>query len=135
MCSFHVGIWAGGLILGGVINAFQSFDAQYALFVGLCVSSVITFIAHAWSFRRRFRNKIVAVATTTIQQHQKYHASETDMKAGAPQSTDHTSFYRVLNDDGTVEYRPIDKKDLQSENDVVSDLALNGGRDPNAQYT
>jgi MFS family permease len=109
-CAFHVGIFAGGLILGAVQKTFPNYNDQYAVFVSLAGTAVIVFVVHAFSFRHRFRNKSTNV---------------TDGEAGS-QGHD---VARVQNDDGTVEYRAFNNKDLKSENAVVQDLALSGGRD------
>lgn len=115
-CAFHVGIWAGGLILGAVQKTMSNFHHQYAVFLAMCGTSVICFIIHAWSFRRRFRGGgKVAVAQRT---EEGLHRSE----SGKP-------VHRVVNEDGTVEYRPVQKEDLKSEHAVVQDLALSGGRE------
>lgn len=132
-CAFHVGIWSGGLILGAVIKTFPSYNNQYAVFIGLCCASVITFFVHAYTFRRRYRNKTPAKHTDVVANVQ--HVSGQQHADTETNSSGHT-LHRVQNDDGTVEYRAINRTDLQSEGAVVSDLALTGGRtDMNQKYT
>lgn len=106
-----MGIWAGGLILGAVQKSFSNYNYQYAVFVSLAGTAVICFVIHAFSFRHRFRNKAAAVK---------------DGESG--NQSQQQELARVQNDDGTVEYRAFDKKDLKSEHAVVQDLALSGGR-------
>ncbi|KAI8817486.1 uncharacterized protein EV422DRAFT_226686 [Fimicolochytrium jonesii] len=130
-CAFHLGVFTGGLILGGVQKAFTSWNAQYAFFLGLCFTSVICFVIHGFTFRRRYRRQGVAApakdATGSV---------ETGQPHGHHRSASGQVLHRVQFEDGSVEYRPADKKDLKSEGIVVQDLALTGGRaDANAKYT
>ncbi|KAL1411269.1 hypothetical protein Q8F55_002220 [Vanrija albida] len=104
-CAFHVGVWAGGLILGAVQKTFSNYNHQYAVFVSLAGTAAVCMILHAFSFRRRFRSKKAAAA-----------------------AEDPARVARVQLDDGTVEYRAFDARDLRSESAVVQDLALSGGR-------
>lgn len=117
-CAFHVGIWAGGLILGGVQKSMSNFHHQYAVFLSLCGTSVICFLIHAWSFRRRFRGGGKAAVAKRSTEEGTLHRSNSG-----------TEVHRIVNDDGTVEYRPVDKSDLKREDAVVQDLALSGGRE------
>jgi len=129
--GFHVGIWAGGLILGGVQNAFPdndqiAYDKQYSVFIALCLLSVITFLIHAYTFRKRYRNLPPKETVAPLA------GQQPDLHVTAEGRVLH----RIQNDDGTVEFREVSREDIKSEFGVVSDLALTGGRaDPKAKYT
>lgn len=108
-CAFHIGVFAGGLILGAVQKTLSNFNHQYAVFISLCGTSVVTFVIHAITFRRRFR--------------QPQRKKDADMEGNEP------GLHRVQRADGTIEYRAVQGKDLKSETAVVQDLALSGGRE------
>ncbi|BEJ17749.1 hypothetical protein CspHIS471_0700170 [Cutaneotrichosporon sp. HIS471] len=108
-CAFHIGVFAGGLILGAVQKTLSNFNHQYAVFISLCGTSVVTFFIHAITFRRRFR------------QPQKKRNGDTEGSE--------IGLHRVQGADGTIEYRSVQGKDLKSETTVVQDLALSGGRE------
>lgn len=114
-CAFHVGVWAGGLILGAVQKTFSNYNYQYAVFVSLAGTAAVCMILHAFSFRRRFRRNPKEVA------------AEEAATVSDP-SHAHGNVARVQLDDGTVEYRAFDARDIKSESAVVQDLALSGGR-------
>lgn len=111
-CAFHVGIWAGGLILGAVQKSLPDYNDQYAVFVSLAGTASLCFLVHAWSFRRRFRGR----------------KAKADRELGSETVIDE-DIVRVQLDDGTVEYRSFNTGDLKSEHAVVQDLALSGGRE------
>ena len=106
--GFHLGVFSGGLTLAGVINAYSSYNTQYAVFLGLCGASLIMFIVHIFTFRARYRvKKPVAAATSAAT----------------------TNTFRVVHDDGTVEFRTqLDTTTVRNADVVVASLALNGGR-------
>lgn len=105
--GFHLGVFSGGLTLSGVINAFDSYDKQYSVFLGLCSASFLTFLIFIVTFRLRYRRKKPAVAA----------------------QAQPTSTFRVVHDDGTVEFRTqLDRSTVTSADVVVADLALTGGR-------
>lgn len=107
-CAFHLGVFAGGLILGGVQKGLPDWNDQYAVFLGLCGTSVLCFFVHAVSFRRRFRGHKLELQPAHVEQ-------QPDVE-----------LHRVKLDDGTVEYRRVQRADLRNEHAVVQDLALGG---------
>lgn len=118
-CAFHIGVFAGGLILGAVQKTLSNWNHQYAVFISLCGTSVICFFIHAITFRRRFRRPRPTENATAAE-------DLTTAERGAAGAD--TTLHRVQLEDGTVEYRRVEGRDLKSEHAVVQDLALSGGR-------
>ena len=119
--GFHLGVFSGGLTLTGVIQAFSSYDDQYAVFLGLCGASFITFLVFIVVFRGRYRSKKPVA-----------HANQSAPGLPVPAATPTTpgpELFRVVHDDGSVEFRAsVDKSTLRNADVVVADLALSGGR-------
>lgn len=125
--GFHLGVFAGGLTLSGVIDSFSDWNNQYAVFLGLCGASLLVFLIFIPVFRYRFRNPQAkakraaeAKAKASVESQTRV---ENDLSEGGAEQ------YRVVHDDGTVEFRStLDQSVIQNADVVVADLALNGGR-------
>jgi hypothetical protein len=120
--------------LAGVTGAWPNQPSfQYTVFLCLCMLSFVIFIIHAISFRLVYRKKKNITAALP--------SAGRDLEAASGSGTGHeiitldrqtssgNNLYRIVHDDGRVEFREnVDNRLVHDENVVIADLALSGGR-------